>query len=358
MIERIREALKGKIMKEDSTPVGFLNTGSTLLNLACSDRIAGGFPKGCYSFVVGDSASGKTFLSLTCLAEAARDSGFDDYRFIYDGVEGGAMMDIGRFFGEAVEKRIEPPSMDGDRPICSQTAEDFYYFVDDALEDGRKFVYILDSQDSLTSTAEVEKFDERKEAYRKGKTTPGSYGDSKAKIHSSHLRKILGPLKDSGSILIVLNQTRDSFDMFTRSTYSGGRALLFYATMQLWSSLGGKITKTIKGKKRQLGIRCKVQVKKNRITGKERTVTIPIYHSYGIDDVGSCVEFLVDEGVWKKAGNRIVATGLGPEFRGYSEAVIEKIEERDLVDDLRVLVGETWKEIEESCDLKRKRRYE
>ena len=74
------------------TPVRVINsecavsTGSTLLNLACSDHPRIGFLMGGYYYLVGDSASGKTFLSLTCFAEACINPAFDNYRLIFDGI--------------------------------------------------------------------------------------------------------------------------------------------------------------------------------------------------------------------------------------------------------------------------------
>lgn len=73
----------------------------------------------------------------------------------------------------------------------------------------------------------------------------------------------------------------------------------FYATLELWTSVKEKIKKVVRGKPRQLGIVASVQVKKNRLTGKESTVEVPFYHSCGIDDTGSCVDYLVEEGRWK-----------------------------------------------------------
>ena len=93
----IKKALLTKRKKEVLTAKDFLSTGSTLLNLACTGFPNRGFVKGRYYFIVGDSTSGKTWLSLTCLAEASINPNFKDYRFIYDNAEDGALMDITRF---------------------------------------------------------------------------------------------------------------------------------------------------------------------------------------------------------------------------------------------------------------------
>lgn len=358
--EDVKKVLRQKRKKEMLTAKDFLSTGSTLLNLACTGFPERGFAKGRYYFIVGDSTSGKTWLSMTCLAEASINPNFKNYRFIYDNAEDGALMNIERFFGKGVAKRLEPPRWDkyiGE--VFSDTIEDFYYNVDDAIKEGHPFIYILDSMDSLTSEAEGDKFDSNKKACRAGKESKGSYGDGKAKVNSSMLRRVIGKsLRKSGSILIVINQTRAKMNAMpfeSPKTYSGGYALKFYSCVQIISSVAGQIKKTVKGKKRQLGIDGKIHVKKNRITGRDRTVTIPIYHSFGIDDVGSCVDYLIDEGYWKK-GDEIKAKGLG--IKGSRKKLIRIIEHKGLEKDLRELVGDVWNEIEDACVIKRKKRYE
>lgn len=363
--KKIKEDIRRKRKKEVLTAKDFLSTGSTQLNLACTGFPERGFAKGRYYFIVGDSTSGKTWLSLTCLAEAANNPNFKDYRFIYDNAEDGALMDIEKFFGEKVAERMEAPRVKKGESLYSENIEDFYFNMDDAIKDGGPFIYILDSMDSLTSEAEGDKFDSNKKASRAGKDSKGSYGDGKAKINSSMLRRVIGKsLKRSGSILIVINQTRAKINAMlfeSKKTYSGGYALQFYACLHLISSVAGQIQKTVKGKKRQLGIDCKIHVKKNRITGRDRTVIIPIYHSFGIDDIGSCVDYLIDEDYWKKTKDKdkkvvINAKGLG--IKGLRDKLIRTIEHQGLEKDLRELVGDVWNEIEDACKIKRKKRYE
>ena len=219
----------------------------------------------------------------------------------------------------------------------------------------------------MTSEADEKKFNQNKRKARKTSTesdyerSTGSYGDGKAKVHSANIRRFIKPLESSGSILIVLNQTRDSFDMFEKAKYSGGRALKFYAHLQLWSSVKKQITKTVRGKPRQLGVNCKVQVRKNRVTGRDRTILVPIFHSHGIDDLSSCIDYLIDEGEWYKSKSGMIkASGLGPGFDDpmRQESLIKRIEEKELEDDLKELVGEVWQTIERACEIKRKKRYE
>ena len=351
----IKQKLKRKIMPE-LTGKDFVSTGSTMLNLACTDNPNRGFAKGLYYSLVGDTKSGKTFLSLTCLAEASINPNFKKHRFIYDNGENGALMNIEKFFGSAVTKRLRSPAKDiHGLPIYSNTIEEFYYHLDDACNKDKPFIYILDSMDSLTSDSEQDKFDERKKAHRKGKETTGSYGDGKAKINSSHLRRFINPLRETGSLLIVISQTRANFSGYGGKTHSGGHALPFYASMEIMSSVKSGISKTYRDKKRPQGNLCKVRVKKNRVTGKDREIYIPIYDSFGIDDIGSCVDYLIEEKHWKKKKVSIKAPEF--DFEGRREKLIQFIGNNNLEKDLHEITGDVWNEIEDAVKIHRKPRY-
>lgn len=317
--------------------------------------------KGKYYFLVGDSAAGKTFFSMTCFAEACRSKLFKDYRLIYDNVEDGMLMDVEHLFGERAAARIEAPAEDEDgTPTYSETIEEFYYNIDDAIDADVPFIYVLDSMDGLSSSYEGSKFDEQKDAYRKGKKAKGSFGDGKAKQNSANLRKCLKGIRELDSILIIVAQTRDMLNagpFQSSKTRSGGRALRFYATVEIWLSLVGQLKKTVKGKSRKIGNKIKLQIKKNRVTGLLHEVITAIYPSYGVDDIGSCIDYLIEEGRWKKKGQKIKANSLFDEVLT-KDALIKKIEgKKKLTRKLRRLVGQVWYEVEEACSLNRRRRY-
>lgn len=341
-------------------PTGFLSTGSTLLNLALSDSPFGGFMKGKYYFLVGDSTSGKTFFSMTCFAEACQMPSFSEYRLIYDNVEDGMLMDVERLFGAEAARRVEPPASHEGEAVHSATIEEFYYHLDDAIKEGQPFVYVLDSMDGLSSDAEGTKFEEQKRAHRAGKDAAGSYGDGKAKSNSAGLRKALAGLRRTGSILIIIAQTRDAIGagpFQPRKTRSGGHALRFYATAEIWTALGGKITKTIRGRTRKVGDKIKLNLRKNRVTGKLHEVWVELYPSFGIDDLGSCVDYLLQEGWWKKAKQTIKAKEFGLECT--KDKLVREIEQSPRkIRKLRRLVAKCWRDIEEACAINRQRRYE
>jgi len=354
---------------------GALSSGSTLLNLACTDTPFYAFMKGGYYYLVGDSASGKTFTTLTCFAEACRKKAFRDYTLIFDDVEGGALMDIEHYFGKSVAERMEAPAYKKGQPVFSDTIESFYYHITDRINAGKPFIYVLDSQDSLGSSAAAKKFAKQKRAAEEAGEAKGSFGDGKAKYHSENLRNVLAGLKKTRSILIVIGQTRDNLGMsFEKKTRSGGKALRFYANLEIWTSVKQKIKRPVRGKKRTIGVTCLAEIKKNRVTGKigkDRAVEIPIYYDLGIDDVGSCVDYLILESHWrkvKKKGKEGVAEEQESKrkiydakellFEGSRDAIIAHIEQEGMETTVRKLVAQVWHAIEAECLSHRKRRYE
>lgn len=354
-----------------------LSSGSTLFDLACTGSIRGAFPKGTYTHFIGDSRSGKTLFCYNTLAEAANNPAFKDYRLIYDNPERRAFWDVEALWGNKLAARIEPPSGTANDPVYSRTVQDFYFFMYDAFawgKDGRvdvkksrPFVWIADSMASLDEVARWDKFETNRDLAAKGKDLEGSYGMAKAKFNSDNILWAVNAIADTGSILIVINQTRDrlpknQFDMGPKQTVAGGHSLKFYATFEVWSSVAGEILTTVNSKKRAIGTTAEIRVKKNSVTGKSRTIEVPLYNSIGVDDLGSCVDFLVEEEHWVKEGKDIYAPMTvikAPEFgfEGNREKLIHLIEDDEVESELRKLVGKVWNEIEAKCAVERKPRY-
>ena len=372
-IEVLKKKIK-KVPKEKTPAVGGLSSGLTLLNLALTGRTSYAFLQGCYYLLVGDSASGKTFLALTATAEAAQDENFDKYRLIYDASENGALMNHERFFGKKLAERIEPPQMNKDgSPLHSMLVEDFYLNFKQATKTG-PCIYTEDSMDALSARDDVKKTEKQQRAATKGKDEAGSYGTAKAKLNSSSLRIAHNQCVSTGSILFIVSQTRQNIgfgSQFNPKTRAGGTSLKFYADAEMWFSIGGKITKRVNGKNRQIGSVLQVKVKKNRHTGREPVVNLHFFPSHGFDDVGTNVAYLVEEGHWVKATKGeereaktrdVIDGGLtieAPEFdfKGKQEALVEWIEDNGKEKELRQLVADVWNAIDDQCKVVRKKRY-
>ena len=380
MVAKLANPNKPEILGFD--PQKSVSTGCTLLNLACTDLPNVGIPAGGYVYFVGASNSGKTWLGLVLLAEANLNPAFDKYRLIYDAAERGNQIDVARHFGMKLAARIEPPAWSGKgdsrRTFYSTTAESFYFHLDEAKAVGRPFIYILDSESALYPEVAKTKFDERHAVFKKqragtakvsDKKVSGSYGLDKAKLHSESMRMSLAYLEATGSILFVIGQTRQNISGYGRSTVrTGGDALAFYANIRVWTSIKGKLTKIVNGRERVVGNKMRFEVERTRFTGKQNDVLVDFYPSLpgNIDDVGSCVDFLVDEKFWKLVnkdgepvadGSLIATRGLGKKFIGRKETIIARIESDGLESKLRELCGVCWKELQDAMTIRRKPRY-
>lgn len=346
----VTESKKGIEIKNEYSRDELISTGSTLLNLALSDSPDGGFSMGKMVNIVGDSNSGKTLLALSICAEMAKHKRFDKHRFIFDDVEAANEFDLSKMFGVSVASRIEPPSVDEEGGSkYSDTIQDFQVNISRALSNKVPFIWILDSFDAMTSEEEKGRIQDK----LKGKDVGGTYGMNKPKIIGETLRMIIRDLKKTASLLIIISQTRDNINpmSFEKKTRSGGRALKFYATHEMWLAVGEKF----KSRDRIIGVESKVKITKNKLTGKVRQVSFPVYYDYGIDDIGSCIDFMVEEKFWHMNKQTIDAVDL--ELKGTRQYLINQIEKNNLESELKKVMAFSWTSIEDSLKLKRKPKY-
>ncbi len=313
----------------------YLSWGLTLLNLACYGRTSWGLRKGRVYRLAGASSSGKTFLARMVLAEAARNPFFKDHALVYGDEEGGALMDTERYFGKALAGRMED--------VKSLTIDGFYDNLLTRLEKGRPVVWVEDSMDALLPVAE------------------SKMGDGKAKYNAQNLRKVMDPLEATGSILIMVSQAHvDLKAQIPMEVASGGRALEFYSTLDVWLKKGPAVKKSYKGKEYNVGSTVRMRVMKNRLSGLDRTVYVPFSPSYGFDDVRANIDYLIGvSGVsgWKKnqAGTLTAAEF---NYEGPVDPLIDKIEEEGREGELAKLVMRVWKEIEVNLFKERKPKYQ
>jgi RecA/RadA recombinase len=333
----------------------YLSLGCPLLNLAVSGDWRKGMIAGTYCFYVGDSSSGKTLATLSMLAEAANDPNFDEYELWHINGEVGSFFDFEVFFGSKAAKRIQVMTPSNGQPML---LEKVYDFLDKKLSEGKKIVAVLDSMDSFSTESREELIQENAKRREQGKDTQGSYGDGKAKLNSERLPRLVQGIEQSGSIVVSISQTRDNIGggpYAPAKTRSGGHAIKFYASLEIWTSPGKVITKEYKGKDRTIGIKPVFRIKKNRINGKERTVTIPILPDFGIDALGAAVDYLIEENAWTVSGGRIVSDLYDKSY--HREVLVSKIEEDNRETELFDKMQAVWDDIENAIRIERKKRY-
>jgi len=353
LVNQVKKRAKKPIKKENNNCKNLIPSGSTLLNLACSDCYSGAFKLGRIVTIPGGSTAGKTLLMLTILAEICRLKRFDDYLLVYDDAEESLNFNISKLFGNKLEDRLQISN-----GSSSNTIQDFQNNILNLSKKNEPFIYVLDSLDSLSSDEELVK--EYKKALAKAKSDDsikeikGSYKTEKAKIIGQVLRMVNGIIEDTKSSLFIIQQERARIGVsFGKAvTTSGGKAPFYYSSHQVWLNR----IKTHKKRDRKIGTKVKAEVTKNKITGKEREITFDVFYDLGIDNIGSCVDFLINEGFWKKKKMTVNATDL--ELEASRSKIIRAIEEQNLEKDLDRIVSKAWHEIENSLKLDRKPKYE
>lgn len=351
--------------KEERKPLlqipdkNLLKSGYAVLDVHLSGTTRGGYGKGLFIVISGDSSTGKTWLSNTCLAEAVRNPEFDEFELIFDNIENGNLMDLIYFFGDDVAKRWRPPHGTQSEPRYSTTSQDLYGTLTKLLKKDKRFIYIVDSETALfTEQAEV-RHEENIKLRDKGKKTKASMGMEKAKENSDKLRMIVPKLEKHGSMLIMITQVRKQVGVMYGDdrTRDGGLSLGFYAHVELWTRKMGKIKKEIKGKDRHIGQNIEIDIRKNRINGWLGKVQMPFYFNYGIDEIGGCIDYLVEEKHWKKKSGYIHAEELDLTLK--REDLIKEIEEQGSEGIVRKAVQTCFHAIEKAKrkSINRKPRY-
>jgi len=335
--------------EKSSVPVkGYIPTGCTLLNLACSGSEQGGYMTGKIVHVIGDSSSGKSLLGLTTLAEAAMNPKLKQYKLELDDVERSNEFNVEQMFGTLSKRLVERNST---------TIEDFYDATWTRIQAGIPFVKILDSMDALNGSVELDKFEEDLKARAAGKDVKGSYGMAKAKSNSDGLRKIKSGLKDTESLLMIISQTRDNIGIsFAPKTHNGGRALKFYACYQYWLAVKQTLTRTIREVKHEIGIVARVKISKNHATGCHMQFDLPIYYGYGVDDVRANILWLCEIKAWKMGEKGALKTGgeFG-EGQWTVNTLASHVEKENLQLHLAKITGNAWRELD--AQLRRPGRY-
>ena len=272
-----RQFGKGSIMKlGDGNAVQEIestSTGSIGLDIALG---IGGLPKGRVVEIYGPESSGKTTLTLHCIAEEQKKGGVC------------AFVDAEHALDPSYAKKL---GVNLDELLISQpdTGEQALEITDTLIRSGAVSMVVVDSVAALTPRAEIE----------------GDMGDhqvgAQARLMSQAMRKLTGSISKSNCMVIFINQIRMKIGVMFGSpeTTSGGNALKFYASVRLDIRRIG----ALKDKDEIVGNATRVKVVKNKVAPPFKQVEFDIMYGEDISKMGELVDLGVKVGLVEKSGS-------------------------------------------------------
>ena len=261
------------IMKLGDKPkvnIDAIPTGSIGLDWALG---IGGLPRGRIIEVFGPESSGKTTLTLHCIAEAQKLGGVC------------AFVDAEHALDPEYAKRLGVQIED---LLVSQpdTGEQALEIVESLVRSGKIDIIVIDSVAALTPKDEIEG---DMGAFHVGK---------QARLMSQALRKLTAITAKSKTIVIFINQIRMQIGVMfgNPETTPGGKALKFYTSVRLDIR---RIAQIKKGEE-VMGGRTSVKVVKNKVAAPFKVTEFDLMYNEGISREGELIALGEKLGIVKK----------------------------------------------------------
>ena len=245
--------------------------------LSLDKVLGGGYPKGRVLEISGAESAGKTTIALHAIASVQKAGGV----CAFIDAEHALNIEWARKIGVNVSNLLlSQPT----------TGEDALELVDRMVDTGKIQLIVVDSVAALVPKAELE-----------GEMADNQIG-LQAKLMSKAMRKLVGGMEKTNTIVLFINQIRYKIGGFKNSnpeTTAGGKALKYFASVRLDVR---RIASNKDGGGQINSNQIRVKVVKNKVAPPFKSVEMELDFNCGVNKFGILLDLGLEYGIICRSG--------------------------------------------------------
>lgn len=272
--------------------IGFIDTGSYILNAQLSGSIFGGLPDNKISAIAGESATGKTYFTLG-IVKNFLDSRKNALVFF---MESEGAIDRKMMKDRGIDtKRVVLQPISTIQEFKTQTIKMLDTYIALPKEDKKPILFVLDSLGMLSTTKEMQDSADGKETKDMTRTS----------LVRSAFRVLTLKCATAGVPILLTNHTYQNIGGYgDPNVMSGGGGLKYSASSIIM------LTKAkLKSGNEIVGSLIHSKMFKGRLTKENTKVDVVLTYDKGLDRYYGLLDLAEKYGIWEKTSTRFIIDG-------------------------------------------------